>query len=141
MIAASGSIKGVAGDDWFQLPLDDKKKKADAVLGLHVVAGQIHAERREADALAAQGVTPDELARFLISTLPNKRELLVDELLERKEFTEMWVLKWAELLQIRTNPTNQVSYKNSLLYFNWLKDRIADNVPILREFYDEFLEA
>src|SRR5690606_9791904 len=41
----------------------------------------------------------------------------------------MWVMKWAELLQIRTNNVNQVSYKSTLLYFNWLRDRLARNVP------------
>jgi hypothetical protein len=71
--------------------------------------------------------TPDEYARFLVSSLPNKRELLVDELLDRKEFAELWVLKWAELLQIRSS--NQVSYKAMLLYYTWLQDKIARNVP------------
>ncbi len=78
------------------------------------------------------GQLPPEprLAAFLAEAAPDKRDKLVDELLGRKEFIEMWVMKWAELLQIKTNPTTQVSYKNSLLYFNWLKDKIADNVPI-----------
>ena len=67
--------------------------------------------------------TPEEYERFVSNTAPNKREQLVDELLGRKEFTELWVMKWAELLQIRTNPTNQVSYKTTLLYFNWLQDQ------------------
>ena len=71
--------------------------------------------------------TPEEYARFMVSALPNKRELLVDELLERKDFAELWVLKWAELLQIRSG--NQVSYKAMLLYYNWLQDKIARNVP------------
>ena len=71
--------------------------------------------------------TPDEHARFMVSTLPNKREILVDELLDRKEFAELWVLKWAELLQIRSS--NQVSYKSMLLYYGWLQDKIARNVP------------
>jgi hypothetical protein len=71
--------------------------------------------------------TPEEYARFMVSTLPNKRELLVDELLDRKEFAELWVLKWAELLQIRSS--NQVSYKAMLLYYNWLQDKIARNTP------------
>jgi hypothetical protein len=71
--------------------------------------------------------TPDEYARFMVSTLPNKRDLLVDELLERKEFAELWVLKWAELLQIRSS--NAVSYKAMLLYYTWLQDKIARNVP------------
>ena len=78
------------------------------------------------------GQLPDEAAftSFTADKTPDKRTKLVDELLNRKEFIEMWVMKWAELLQIKTNQTNQVSYKNSLLYFNWLRDRIASNVPI-----------
>lgn len=71
---------------------------------------------------------PEEYSRFMVSTLPNKREILVDELLERKEFSELWVLKWAELLQIRSDGNN-VSKKAMLLYFNWLQDKIARNVP------------
>ena len=71
--------------------------------------------------------TPEEYARFIAAKQPNKRELLVDELLGRKEFAELWVLKWAELLQIRSS--NQVSYKAMLLYYNWLQDKIARNVP------------
>lgn len=73
--------------------------------------------------------TPEEYARFMVSTLPNKRELLVDELLDRKEFAEVWVLKWAELLQIRTDVNLNVSRKAMLLYYEWLQDKISRNVP------------
>ena len=45
----------------------------------------------------------------------------------------MWVMKWAELLQIRTNPTNQVSYKATLLYYNWLQDSIAQKRAVQRD--------
>ena len=43
----------------------------------------------------------------------------------------MWVMKWAELLQIRTfnNGPQQVSYKAALNYYQWLRERIAGNVP------------
>ena len=68
--------------------------------------------------------------RFTKDQAPDKRAKLVDELLDRKEFTETWVMKFAELLQIRTDDNNGVSYKATLLYFNWLKDRIANNVPM-----------
>ena len=44
--------------------------------------------------------TPEEHDRFLASTAPNKRATLVDALLERPEFVDLWVMKWAELLQI-----------------------------------------
>ncbi|MFO0878086.1 MAG: DUF1549 domain-containing protein [Gemmataceae bacterium] len=86
------------------------------------------------------GVLPtvEEYHRFIGSTDPKKRELLVDELLGRKEFAELWVLKWAELLQIRSS--QQVSYKAMLLYYNWLQDRIARNVPV-NEWVQELLGA
>ncbi len=77
---------------------------------------------------------PDEVRAFLADANPKKREALVDGLLQRKEFTELWVMKWAELLQIRSNiPGNNNRppfYKNALLYHNWLSERIAKNVPL-----------
>jgi hypothetical protein len=80
------------------------------------------------------GVYPkaEDIRSFLADNNPKKREALVDTLLERKEFTELWVMKWAELLQIRSglNPNVPPFYKNALLYYNWLSDRIAKNIPI-----------
>jgi len=75
--------------------------------------------------------TPDERVKFLADTRKDKRDALVDDLLGRKEFTEMWVMKWAELMQIRTfnNGPQQVSYKAALSYYQWLRGRIAGNVP------------
>lgn len=80
--------------------------------------------------------TREEYDRYMSSNDPKKREKLVDELLGRKEFVEMWVMKWAELLQIRSDNNNQMSYKSVVLYYNWLQDKIARNVPfdeIVRE--------
>ena len=73
--------------------------------------------------------TEEEFLAFATDQDPNKRTKLVDELLSRKAFTELWVMKWAELLQIRTDPNNQVSYKSTLLYYNWLQEKIANNIP------------
>jgi hypothetical protein len=82
----------------------------------------------------------DEYAKFMISNLPNKRDLLVDELLERKEFSELWVLKWAELLQIRTDVNSNVSPKAMLQYYGWLQEKIAKNTPT-NEWVKELLGA
>jgi hypothetical protein len=86
------------------------------------------------------GILPsaEEYAKFIDSKDPKKREKLVDELLDRKEFAELWVLKWAELLQIRSS--NEVSYKAMLLYYNWLQEKIAKNVPV-NEWVQELLGA
>ncbi len=76
------------------------------------------------------GVLPTsaESDKFIADADPAKREKLVDTLLARKEFVELWVMKWSELLQIRSTPI--VSYKATLLYYNWLQEQIAGNVPI-----------
>jgi hypothetical protein len=82
--------------------------------------------------IAGQLPTVEEFNQFMADKSPDKRAKLVDKLLERKEFTEMWVMKWSELLQIRSdnNIAQGISYKSALLYNGWLRDRIAANVPL-----------
>jgi hypothetical protein len=70
----------------------------------------------------------DEYSRYIASSDPEKRYKLIDELLERKEFTEIWVGYWAEWLMVRSS--NVISYKAMLLYYNWLADQIGRNVPL-----------
>jgi len=68
---------------------------------------------------------------FMTSTDTGKRAKLVDELLARPEFVDLWVMKMSELLEIRSSTENNtVSYKAALLYFDWLKERLSNNVPI-----------
>ena len=76
------------------------------------------------------GVLPsvEDYHAFMNDADPKKREKLVDNLLGRKEFVEMWVMKWAELLQVRT--TQQIAYKPMLRYYNWIQERIASNMPM-----------
>jgi hypothetical protein len=75
--------------------------------------------------------TPEERAAFLADGRPDRRARVVEELLGRKEFVELWVMKWAEILQIRT-VNNEVSPKAVLLYHQWLDRRIAANEPVDR---------
>ncbi|MEM9943440.1 MAG: DUF1549 domain-containing protein [Planctomycetota bacterium] len=82
--------------------------------------------------------TPERVEAFLADQSPDKRDKYVDEMLARKEFVEIWVMKWSELLQVRS--TRQVSYKSTLLYYEWLKDKIARNVPV-NEMVKELLSA
>lgn len=70
----------------------------------------------------------EEYVRFMSSTEPDKRDKLIDELIARKEFTELWVSKWAEWLMMRSS--NIVSYKSIVLYYNWLSEQISNNVPL-----------
>ncbi len=72
--------------------------------------------------------TEQEYLDFTADPDPAKRAKLVDRLLERKEFSEIWAMKWAELLMVKSN--NDVSYKSMFLYSNWLTDRISSNMPL-----------
>ncbi|MFO0909510.1 MAG: DUF1549 and DUF1553 domain-containing protein [Isosphaeraceae bacterium] len=84
--------------------------------------------------------TLPEFERFMSSTAPDKRARLVDELLERKEFAELWVNKWAELLQIRSVINGIVNYKAMFLYYNWLVEKLSKNTP-MDEMVQELLGA
>jgi hypothetical protein len=72
--------------------------------------------------------TEEETQTFLANADPNKRAALIESLLSRKEFSEIWAMKWADLLMIKSK--NEVSYKAAYLYYNWLINQIASNVPI-----------
>ena len=73
--------------------------------------------------------TTSEVNNFLADPDAKKRERKVNELLGRKEFTDLWALKWSELLQIRSDQ-NTGGYKSTLRYYDWLHDQLEKNVPI-----------
>ena len=73
--------------------------------------------------------TAEAVAIFVADKSPAKREKLIDELIARPEFVRIWVMKWAELLQIRTQ-NNRFYYKNAVLYFEWLRDQFEQNQPM-----------
>lgn len=72
--------------------------------------------------------TQDQRQKFLSDSSPNKREILVDQLLESKDFLDMWAMQLAELLQIRN--TNGLSNKGLQLYDAWLKEQVHAGVPV-----------
>ncbi len=72
--------------------------------------------------------TREDYDRFLADADEHKRAKVIDALLARKEFVDLWVMKWAELLQIRSS--NDVSYKSALVYYEWLRNQIERDVPV-----------
>ncbi len=76
------------------------------------------------------GMLPSEeqYQAFMADADQDKRARLIDTLLERKEFAEIWAMKWAELLMVKSS--NEVSYKAMFLYSNWLTNKIASGVPL-----------
>ena len=83
----------------------------------------------------------DDVKQFIADKDPQKRAKKIDAFLARREFVDIWALKWSELLQIRTPPNNGVgSYKATLNYYTWVHDRLEKNVP-MNEFARELIGA
>ena len=72
-----------------------------------------------------------ETKEFIADAAPNKRQKLVDRLLESPEYVDHWANKWADLL--RPNPYH-VGIKTTLSYDNWIRDSFRKNKP-----YDQFV--
>ncbi|MBM3290608.1 MAG: DUF1549 domain-containing protein, partial [Candidatus Hydrogenedentes bacterium] len=79
----------------------------------------------------ALGILPtaEETRAFLADTAPDKRAKLVDALLQRPEFSELWAMKWADLLRVQTVP-NQIDRKALVRYNDWLRQAIITNKPL-----------
>ncbi len=75
--------------------------------------------------------TPEEARTFLASPASNKREELIDALLERGEYADYWANKWADLL--RPNPY-RVGIKPTMSFDAWIRDAFRRNLP-----YDRFV--
>jgi hypothetical protein len=70
--------------------------------------------------------TADEARRFLNDKRANKRELLVDELLERPEYADYWALKWSDLLRV---DRQALGHKKAYAFYRWIRDSLAKNKP------------
>jgi hypothetical protein len=107
--------------------LVDAKLRRIRVLPSDVCSDEVFLRRATID---VTGLLPtiEEYQAFMADADPAKRARLVDRLLERKEFSEIWALKWANLLMVKSN--NDVSYKSMFLYSNWLTNQISSNVPL-----------
>ncbi len=69
---------------------------------------------------------------FLDDKRTNKRQLLIDELLNSEEFNDYWTYEFAKLLRIRSQPLDKIGART---YHRWLREQIASATP-----YDEIAE-
>ena len=68
---------------------------------------------------------PDAITAFLTDSDTNKRETLVDALLDSDGFNEYWTLQLAKLLRIHSEGDDR---QGALAYHQWLSDQIRDGV-------------
>lgn len=74
--------------------------------------------------------TPEETTAFLEDKSPDKREKLIDSLLQREEYAKFWALKWGDLLKMTSKLVGDDGvYK----YHRWIENSLHENMP-----YDEF---
>jgi hypothetical protein len=75
------------------------------------------------------GVIPTvaELQEFQANTRANKRELLIEELLKRPEYSEYWAMRWADILRVEERTLDQ---KGTRAIYEWLRASFASNRPL-----------
>lgn len=83
--------------------------------------------------------TPEQFYAFMADNSQDKRERLVDELLERPEFVNLWATKWSELLQVVT-VNNKRDQKETFAYNRWIREQLAAGRP-LDEFVRDLITA
>ena len=74
--------------------------------------------------------TVEETSRFLADQASDKRARLIDELLERPEYSKFWALKWGDILRLTSG---QVGGDGVHKYYRWVERAIRENMP-----YDQF---
>ena len=104
----------------------------DKLLKLRILPSEVCSDeeflRRVTIDIAGMLPTEEEYHEFLADPAEDKRAKRIDQLLDRKEFSEIWAMKWSEWLMVKSSLN--VSYKSIFLYSNWLTDKIARNVPL-----------
>lgn len=75
--------------------------------------------------------TEAEATSFLQSSDPKKRARLIDTLLERREFSEVWALKFTELFRAGTR---EAGNKGAKIVYDYIRDSFRQHKP-----YDQFV--
>lgn len=113
-------------------PIDRAIEAKLAKLGIEPVGSCDDATflRRVSFDLLGRPPRRDEYQRFIADKSPNRRERLVDELIGRPEFVDLWTMYWSDVLQMRSSPTMTVSFKGTDRYAKWVHGQVEQNTPI-----------
>lgn len=63
---------------------------------------------------------------FLEDTGADKRDRLIEELLERQEFVDYWAYKWSDLLLVNSS---MLPAPAMWAYYDWVRNNVAANTP------------
>jgi len=70
--------------------------------------------------------TADETAKFLNDDSADKRQRLVDDLLHRPEYADVWALRWGDVLRV---DRQKLGHKNAQSYYRWIREQFETNRP------------
>ncbi|HRU04691.1 MAG TPA: DUF1553 domain-containing protein [Candidatus Brocadiia bacterium] len=76
---------------------------------------------------------PEDVRAFLKDRGPGKRAALIDELLARDVFADMWAMKWCDLLRVKAEYPVNVWPNAAQAFHRWIRDQLRANRP-----YDQF---
>ncbi|HYW43605.1 MAG TPA: DUF1549 and DUF1553 domain-containing protein [Bryobacteraceae bacterium] len=76
--------------------------------------------------------TPEQYHSFTSDHSPDKRPRLVDTLLARDEFADLWATKWAEALKVHSDSNSSfgAGRKAAYLYDQWIRQQVRNDVPL-----------
>jgi len=77
---------------------------------------------------------PEKAEHFLNGVNPEKRALLIDSLLDTEEFVRYRVMRWGDILRIKSEFPSNLWPNGVQAYNRWLYEQISANVP-----YNEFV--
>ncbi len=70
---------------------------------------------------------PDAVRAFLADEAEDKRARVVEDLLKRPEFPDVWAMTWAEVLRIEPQNLEQ---KGVHIFTRWLREALRDGAPM-----------
>jgi hypothetical protein len=78
--------------------------------------------------------TPEEYDRFVKDRSSEKRAKLIDSLMARDEFADLWATRWAEALKVKSdnNSSFGTDRKAAYQYYEWIRDAVRNDMPLDR---------
>jgi len=90
------------------------------------LADDIEFLRRASLDTLGQLPTPDEVRAFQSDQRVDKRARLIDALMERPEFTDLWTMRWSDVLRVEERTLDP---KGAQIYREWIRSSIAADKP------------
>lgn len=78
--------------------------------------------------------TEKEAQAFLSDKSPNKRQVLIDALLQRREYADYWAMRWSDILRIKAEFPINLWPNAAQAYYRWVRAAFKANIP-----YDQFV--